>query len=191
MFTDLWFAYFMINQKCQLVPRWFFSCIFLCLGFLFYSMLKMLCPPLWSSMWISKLHKKLPHGEGNGNPLQDSCLENSMDRGAWWATVHGVTKNWPQLSDWAQNRLKSIIMHFEKSLTVHCLNKNIAGVLWATKWCKNLRRAVLPFLMYSISDVTQSISFTNFVNFIYKWKFLENVFACHCHSFVLPWWLRW
>ena len=29
-------------------------------------------------------------GEGNGNPLQDSCLENLMDRGAWWATVHGV-----------------------------------------------------------------------------------------------------
>ena len=31
-------------------------------------------------------------GVGNGNPLQYSCLENSMDRGAWWATVHGVTK---------------------------------------------------------------------------------------------------
>ena len=30
-------------------------------------------------------------GEGNGNPLQYSCLENSMDRGTWWATVHGVT----------------------------------------------------------------------------------------------------
>ena len=30
--------------------------------------------------------------EGNGNPLQYSCLENSMDRGAWWATVHGVAK---------------------------------------------------------------------------------------------------
>ena len=29
-------------------------------------------------------------GEGNGNPLQYSCLENPMDRGAWWATVHGV-----------------------------------------------------------------------------------------------------
>ena len=29
-------------------------------------------------------------GEGNGNPLQYSCLENSMDRGAWWATVYGV-----------------------------------------------------------------------------------------------------
>ena len=32
------------------------------------------------------------HGEGNGNPLQYSCLENPMDRGAWWATVHGVTR---------------------------------------------------------------------------------------------------
>ena len=32
-------------------------------------------------------------GEGNGNPLQYSCLENPMD-GAWWATVHGVTKSW-------------------------------------------------------------------------------------------------
>ena len=36
-------------------------------------------------------------GEGHGNPLQYSCLENSMDRGAWRATVHGVTKSWTQL----------------------------------------------------------------------------------------------
>ena len=32
-------------------------------------------------------------GEGNGNPHQHSCLGNLMDRGAWWVTVHGVTKN--------------------------------------------------------------------------------------------------
>ena len=38
-------------------------------------------------------------GEGNGNPLQYSCLENSMDRGAWWATVHGVAKSRTRLSD--------------------------------------------------------------------------------------------
>ena len=37
------------------------------------------------------------HGEGNGKWLQNSCLENSMDRGAWWATVHGVAKR----HDWA------------------------------------------------------------------------------------------
>ena len=38
-------------------------------------------------------------GEGNGNPLQYSCLQNSMDGGAYWATVHGVTKSWTQLGD--------------------------------------------------------------------------------------------
>ena len=38
-------------------------------------------------------------GEGNGNPLQYSCLKNSMDRGDWQATVHGDVKSWAQLSD--------------------------------------------------------------------------------------------
>ena len=40
-------------------------------------------------------------GEGNSNPLQCSCLENSLDRGAWWATVHGLTKSQTQLSEHA------------------------------------------------------------------------------------------
>ena len=38
-------------------------------------------------------------GEGNGNPLQYSCLGNPTDRGAWWATVHGVSKSWTRLSN--------------------------------------------------------------------------------------------
>ena len=38
-------------------------------------------------------------GEGDGNPLQYSCLENPMDRGAWKATVHGVAKSWTRLRD--------------------------------------------------------------------------------------------
>ena len=37
-------------------------------------------------------------GEGNGNPLQYSCLGNFMDRGAWWATVLGVAESWTRLS---------------------------------------------------------------------------------------------
>ena len=41
-----------------------------------------------------------PSGEGNGYPLQYSCLENSMDRGAWQVTVHGVTESWKRLRDW-------------------------------------------------------------------------------------------
>ena len=43
-------------------------------------------------------------GEGNGCPLQDSCLENPMDRGAWRAAVHEVAKSWKRLSDlYSQN----------------------------------------------------------------------------------------
>ena len=38
-------------------------------------------------------------GEGNGYSLQCSCLKNPLDRGAWWAIVHGVAKIWTQLSD--------------------------------------------------------------------------------------------
>ena len=38
-------------------------------------------------------------GEGHGNPLQYSCLENPIDVGAWWATVHGVAKSQTRLSD--------------------------------------------------------------------------------------------
>ena len=38
-------------------------------------------------------------GEENDNSLEYSCLGNLMDRGAWWATVHGVTKSWAPLSD--------------------------------------------------------------------------------------------
>ena len=42
-------------------------------------------------------------GEGNGNPLQYSCLENPMDGGDWWATVHGVAKSWIRLSDFTHS----------------------------------------------------------------------------------------
>ena len=40
-------------------------------------------------------------GGGNGYPLQYSCLENPMDRGVWWATVHGITKSQTRLSNYA------------------------------------------------------------------------------------------
>ena len=40
-------------------------------------------------------------GEGNGNPLQCSCLENPRDGGAWWAAIYGVAQSWTRLSDLA------------------------------------------------------------------------------------------
>ena len=48
---------------------------------------------------FENVQEKPMFGEGNGTPLQYSCLENPMDRGAWWATVHGVAKSRTQLSD--------------------------------------------------------------------------------------------
>ena len=47
-------------------------------------------------VWSLELERSL--GKGNDNPLQYSRLENSMDRGAWLAIVHGVAKNWTQLT---------------------------------------------------------------------------------------------
>ena len=49
--------------------------------------------PVMQETWVRSLGQEDPPGEGNGNPLQYSCLENSMDRGAWRATVHGVAKS--------------------------------------------------------------------------------------------------
>ena len=58
----------------------------------------------------------LTAGEGNGNPLQNSCLENPMDRGAWWAAVHGVGESQTRLSDF------TFTFHFcalEKEMATH------------------------------------------------------------------------
>ena len=55
-------------------------------------------------------------GEGNGTPLQYSCLENPVDRGAWWAAVHGVAKSRTRLSDC------TLTFHFhalEKEMATH------------------------------------------------------------------------
>ena len=61
---------------------------------------------------LSPIHR-IP-GEGNGTPLQYSFLENPMDRGAWWAAVHGVSQSWTRLSDF------TFTFHF------HALEKEMA-----------------------------------------------------------------
>ena len=76
-------------------------------------------------------------GVGNGNPLQYSCLENSMDRGVWWATVHGVTKNWIWLSNnyvylymlfctYSHEQL-ALLLNYIK---VHSLKQMFLWILW-------------------------------------------------------------
>ena len=72
-------------------------------------------------------------GAGNGNPLEYSCLANPMDRGAWWAAVHGVAKSRTQLSDF------TFTFHFHafgegngNPLQCSCLeNPRDGGAWWA------------------------------------------------------------
>ena len=61
-------------------------------------------------------------GEGNGNPLQYSCLEYPMDGGAWWAAVHGIAKSWTRLSDF------TFTFHF------HALEKEMAAHSSVLAW---------------------------------------------------------
>ena len=67
-----------------------------------------------------------PNGEGNGTPLQHSCLENPMDGGAWWSAVHGVARSGTQLSDF------TLFFHF------HALGKEMAThssiLAWRIPW---------------------------------------------------------
>ena len=73
-------------------------CLYMLLwGFPGAQMVKNL-PAMWEA-WIQSLGWGRSPGEGNGNLLQYSCLENSMDRGAWWATVDGIAKSQTWLSN--------------------------------------------------------------------------------------------
>ena len=67
-------------------------------------------------------------GGGNGNPLQSSCLENSRDRGAWRATVHGVTKSWTQLSDAHQKRDSWLSKFTFRNTSMQCVSDDTGAV---------------------------------------------------------------
>ena len=81
------------------------------------------------------LFLKVFHGEGNGNPLQYSCLENPVDRGAWWATVHGVARAGPN-SVTKKKKKKSVPSR--TSLAVHPLRLHAskAGDMGLLSGCK-------------------------------------------------------
>ena len=54
-------------------------------------------------------------GEGNGSPLQYSCLENPMDGGAWWAAVHGVAKSQTRLNNNSKDLLTLLAIHHQNT----------------------------------------------------------------------------
>ena len=69
-------------------------------------------------------------GEGNSNPFQYSCLENPMDRGAWWATVHGVAKSWMPLRDFNFSFSLSRIKEYFSQRSKTCIPKKSFHMLY-------------------------------------------------------------
>ena len=82
-------------------------------------------------------------GEGNGSPLQFSCLENPVDGGAWWAAVHGVAKSRIRLSDFTLHSLQS-------GMPVEFLKSDSSGLQSQILWGLLL---LLPGLQAGESDV--------------------------------------
>ena len=78
-----------------------------------------LCLCMLSSRYQTLFYTLCTHTEGDGAPLQYSCLENPMDGGAWWAAVHGVAKSRARLSDY------NVTFRFhalEKEMATHSSN---------------------------------------------------------------------
>ena len=114
-------------------------------------------------------------GEGNGTPLQYSCLENPMDGGACWAAVHGVAKSWTRLSDF------TFTFHFHFSLSCigegngnplqcSCLeNPRAGGAWWAAVYGVAQSRTLLKRLSSSSSIILSITVITKCIHsFIYS-----------------------
>ena len=109
------------------------------------------------------LFHNLLFGEGNGTPLQYSCLENPMDGGAWEAAVHGVAESWTQLSDF------TFTFHFSLSciregngnpLQCSCLeNPRGGGAWWAAVYGVTQRWTWLKWLTSSSSSSSSNLLF--------------------------------
>ena len=89
--------------------------------------------PAMRVTWVRSLGREDSPGEGNGNPLQYSCLENPMDRGAWWATVHGIAKS--------RTRLSNFTFHFHFSFHIQlvfsmcdCVLMGLTVCSWSAVW---------------------------------------------------------
>ena len=93
-------------------------------------------------------------GGGNGNPLQCSCLENPMDRGAWWATVHGATKS--------QTRLQRLRMYAQ----LHGCHSSLRSFLLCWSWSLGL------WVSQKIHGSEETVLFTN------AWLFPASSYRC-------------
>ena len=101
------------------------------------------------------------YGEGNGTPLQYSCLENPVDGGAWWAAVHGIAKSWTRLGD------------FTFTFDFHALEKEMAThsstLAWKIPGMEEPGRLQSMGSLRVGHDWATSLSLFTFVHWRRKW----------------------
>ena len=112
-------------------------------------------------------------GEGRGNPLQCSCLGNPMDRGAWQATVRGVTKSPARLSNWTTTKPPA-------SCSPECLEMRL---MWLRKWTN-----LIFYLNWTVYLIGQS-SFFVFLNIM--WAKESMFIRIHVHTVFNLWSPAW
>ena len=131
-----------------------------------------------------------------GNPLQYSCLENPMDRGAWWATVHGVAKNWTWLSDLTHFSLSYIGEGNSNSLQYSCLeNPRDRGAWWAAvygvtqSWTRMTRFSIISSLVIAFLPRSKRLNFMAAVTICSNFGAPKNK-GSHCFL-CFPTYLPW
>ena len=130
-------------------------------------------------------------GRGNGNSLQYSCLINSMDRGAWWATVHGLSKSWKWLSNWVHthtytwNLLRQLISFspqkdlvitwYDGGVSWHYGGNHFALYLYLyqinTRYTLNLYNVIHQFYLNKAEEYIYSLN----SNFMEKTTYIFNL----------------
>ena len=102
-------------------------------------------------------------GEGNGNPLQCSCLEDPMDGGAWWAAVYGVAQSWTRLKRFSSSSIhrKHLAVRQQGELSCQLVGKPISG-LWSGHFKRKYQngRPICGFkLSITVKNVYLSVSY--------------------------------
>ena len=133
-------------------------------------------------------------GGGNDNPLQYSCLENPMDKGAWWATAHGVTKNrilLRQLSTHALTPHSALFIFHPCFLFTQVFDPVSVYALWRTRISKVNKSGILRiwFLDDSFSLASFRMEFLQ-VSYSGSWAFLDHfllVWVCFLKYLIDLW----
>ena len=117
-------------------------------------------------------------GGGYGNPLQYSCLEKPMDRGAWWATVHGVTKNWTRLKQLGMQHVVLLAcVYWVKSLLIFqkfSLSLTIFRKPWSSWLSLNPPLPSSPTALYFCFCDGSCLDGLTAVNYMSAWAFFAH-----------------